>query len=374
MARNRIIYNVLAVYASQVAATGAQTGVNTISQLSRVQSFDEDFSRSFQDVNQYGNLAAIDRLEVEAPTVNASLSYYLTNGLNERKLGFSVAPTGSDSLVSCISGLLTKKTDEKNYYLLLASEGVDAAGFAASSSQKSGVIAVGNGFITSYSVNCAVGDFPKATVDIEGLNVRVYADHKAQGDTSPAINSSNGTAFGNTFTLPSASQFTGSSIPTALLPGDILFTPTGFVGYDSNDLKLQDFTLKVDLSRTPLQKIGSRFAFAREINFPVIATLEINAEVGDLVSGDLAALLCDNSLRNFDISLRNQACGGGGTRALLYQFKGAKLVSQNFSSAIGNNATMSASFEVPIGSAQQTDRGIFISGSYAPSDYTDLSS
>ena len=373
MARNRIIYNVLAVYASQVVATGSQTGANTIAQLSRVQSFDEDFSRSFQDVNQYGNLAAIDRLEVEAPTVNASLSYYLTNGLNERKLGFSVTPSGSNSLVSCISGLLTKKTDEKNYYLLLASEGVDAAGFLANTSQKSGVIAVGNGFITSYSVNCAVGDFPKASVDIEGLNVRVYSDHKVN-DPSPAINSSNGTSYGNTFTLPPAAALTGTSVPNALLPGDILFTPTGFVGYDSTDLKLQDFTLKVDLSRTPLQKIGSRFAFAREINFPVIASLEINAEVGDLVSGDLASLLCDTTLRDFDISLRNQACGGSGPRAMLYQFKGAKLVSQNFSSAIGNNATMSASFEVPIGSAQQLDRGIFISGSYGTSDYTDLSS
>jgi hypothetical protein len=59
---------------------------------------------------------------------------------------------------------------------------------------------------------------------------------------------------------------------------------------------------------------------------------------------------------------------------MLYQFKGAKLVSQNFSSAIGSNATMSASFEVPIGSAQQTDRGIFVSGTYNPTDYTDPNS
>ena len=54
MARNRTIYQVLALYASQVTATGVQTGVNSIKQLSRIQSFDEDFSRTFTDVNPYG--------------------------------------------------------------------------------------------------------------------------------------------------------------------------------------------------------------------------------------------------------------------------------------------------------------------------------
>ena len=122
MARNRTIYNVLAVYASQVSPSGMQTGASAIKQLSRVQSFDEDFSRNLTDVNQYGNLAAIDRIEVEAPTVNASLSYYLTDGSNERYLGLSVSPSGSatGALFSCISGILNKVSDEKNYYLLIA--------------------------------------------------------------------------------------------------------------------------------------------------------------------------------------------------------------------------------------------------------------
>lgn len=186
MARNRTIYNVLALYASQVSATGMQTGANDVKQLSRVQSFDEDFTRNFTDVNQFGNLAAIDRIEVENPDVTASFSYFLTNGQNETNLGLNVSPSGtlSTALSSCISGLLNKATDEKNYYLLIVEEGNDAAGYRGS---KSGIIGVGNGFLTSYSVNAAVGEIPSADVEIEGLNVRVYGNVTGNS-VIPAVN------------------------------------------------------------------------------------------------------------------------------------------------------------------------------------------
>jgi hypothetical protein len=63
--------------------------------------------------------------------------------------------------------------------------------------------------------------------------------------------------------------------------------------------------------------------------------------------------------------MRRNACAGTlGTPALLYQFKGAKLTSQSFTSNIGDNASISSTYEVQIGGPQQTDRGIFISGSY----------
>jgi hypothetical protein len=367
MARNRTIYNVLALYASQVNATGMQTGENNIKQLSRVQSFDEDFTRNFTDVNQYGNLAAIDRIEVENPDVTATFSYYLTNGDNEKYLGLQVAPSGTaeNELRSCISGLLKKVTDEKNYYLLIAEEGEDAAGYVGT---KSGVIGVGNGFLTSYSVSAAVGEIPSADVEIEGLNIRVYAN--VSGDEEvPAIRPADGTVLTDVFyRLPNASSVTGANIPTALQPGDITFEIASdkVLGFDGADLKVQDFTLSFDLARTPLQKLGNRFAFSREIDFPVTATLEVNAEVGDLASGNLAEIICGETDKNFNILMKAPGCGASRPTALAYVFKGAKLVSQNFTSAIGDNATMSATYEVQLGGPQDTEKGIFISGSFLP--------
>lgn len=364
MARNRTIYNVLALYASQVSATGMQTGANSIKQLSRVQSFDEDFTRNLTDVNQFGNLAAIDRIEVENPDVTASFSYFLTNGQNEVNLGLNVAPTGTNSnnLSSCISGLLNKTVDEKNYYLLIVDEGNDAAGYVGAIS---GVIGVGNGFLTSYSVSAAVGDIPTADVEIEGLNVRVYT--KSTG-VIPAVNPADGLNItGSFFKLPAATSITGADIPTALQPGDIVFSLASnqVVGFDGADLKVQDFTLSFDLARTPLQKIGNRFAFSREIDFPVTATLEVNAEVGDLAENNLADLLCGETEKEFTILMKKAGCEVNKPTALAYVFKGAKLISQSFSSSIGDNATMSASYEVQLGAPQDTAKGVFISGSYA---------
>lgn len=371
MPRNRTIYNVLSLYASQVPATGMQTGLNTVRQLSRVQSFDEDFTRNFTDVNQFGNLAAIDRIEVEAPDVTASFSYYLTDGLNERLLGLTVPTSGAGGFAnqtSIISGLLSKATDEKNYYLLIADEGNDAAGYTLS---RTGVIGIGNAYITSYTVNAAVGDIPTADVELEALNLRVYGQiqNTASGNELPSIRVSDGQIIpfvSGRFNLPPANSITGLTIPNALLPGDITFNPSGALGFVDGDLKVQDFTLTVDLPRTPLNRLGSRFAFSREIDFPITSTLEVNAEVGDLESGNLVDLLCTNPNRDFTITMRAPACGGTGAAALTYLFRGAKLTSQSFSSSIGDNATMTATYEVQVGSPQQTDRGIFLSGSYPP--------
>jgi hypothetical protein len=367
MSRNRTIYQVLALYTSQVAPGVTQTGLNTVRQLNRVQTFDEDFSRNFTDINQFGNLAAIDRIETEAPTVSASTSYYLTNGINEKYLGLTVAPSGSTTLVSCVSGLLSKETDEKNYYLLIADEGNDAAGYLGANS---GVIGIGNGFLTSYSITAAVGELATANVDLEGLNIRVYGNaNDPAGTEGPGVDPNNGEIItGTKFVLPTATSMTGDAIPNALQPGDIILQMTGALGFNNADLKVQDFSLSFDLSRTPLQKLGTKFAFSREIDFPVTASLEVNAEVGDLEDGNLSDLLCNNPEYNFDIVLNQPGCGASKPAAMIYQFKGAKLVSQNFTSSIGDNASMSATYEVQIGGPQDLSKGVFISGSYTNAD------
>jgi hypothetical protein len=780
MPRNRTIYNTQALYVSNVQATDMQVSSGDVLQLSRVQSFNEDFTRSFIDINQYGNLGAIDRAEVENPDITASFSYYLTNGQNEKNIGLHVSQQGTNynNLLSCLSGILTKTTDEKNYYLLVTEEGNDAAGYVGS---KSGVIGIGNGFLTSYSINAAVGGIPTAEIEIEGLNINVYsnltnnskawdfeqllsgdsdgddfgrnvncnyegniaviggatdsecilwggagwiytgnknngwklkqkitgcqnngrlsrhaingsgniialgafgdygysgaayiytgndvngwtlkqelkpaagtlgaawfgriikinesgnvivvgAQQDSQGgilagslqvftgnginnwshaqtligqrvsggltrgsingdgsvivgggfpyasgnpnlgipdpqpfvsiytgnpsigswsekqkisgdnyqlrkdgfgivtdishdgsvivvgapfedpdtplvnysqsrvenrgaiyiytgnaidgwkfkekkigsssrdlfgwntsispnknvivagspafaaqsalivesfssatvytgnvidgwnlkqkiaednnfsefgtyiDTSfsgdiifvggprykqgnitpgatmvytlesgsvvPAINTTDGSILNNTlFTLPQASSLTGANTPTALNPGDIIFSMKNndVLGFESTDLKVQDFTLSFDLPRTPIQKIGNRFAFSREIDFPVTASLEVNAEVGDLASGNLANLICAETEKEFTIFMKKPGCNANKDTALAYVFKGAKLVSQSFSSAIGDNATMSATYEVQLGGPQDKNKGLFISGSF----------
>lgn len=359
MSRNRIIYQSLGVFASQVAADAQQTGNGAIKQLTRVQSFDSSFERSLEDITQFGNLAAIDRLDTEAPTVSASLSYYLTDGGNENLLGLTVV-TGSQAGVSCISGILNKSTDEKNIYLMVANEGNDASNYVGTT----GVVGLGNAFITSYSLDVSVGEIPTATVELEALNARMYANASSSNEV-PAVDPTNGQPVSNVyFSLPQHQTNAYGSQPTALLPGDATIDITGIVGWAGSDLKVQSASMSVALDRTPLNKLGSRFSFAREIDFPATATLDIEAEVGDLVDGDFADLLCDTGVYNLTLKLKKTACDGNGDNVMIATFKGAKLVSQDITTAIGDNATMSASFEVPIGGPQDTARGIFLSGTY----------
>lgn len=363
MGRNRIIYQSLALYAGQNnAQSGNHTGVGTVAQLSRVQSWDSDFSRNFTDVNQYGNLAAIDRIEVEAPTVNMSTSWYPTDGANENYVGLSVCGSGQTPQ-AFLSGILKKQTDEKNYFLLVATEGSDAAGYAGT---KTGVFGVGNGFITSYSLEGSVGDIPTASMDLEALNFAVYSEVNGSNNV-PAVNPTNGLKVtGVPFVLPQASTNDYSGQITVLRPGDITLTLTDnqVKGFVANDVKIQSFTLSTDLSRTPIEKLGSRFPFSREIDFPVTASLSVEAQMGDLADFNLSDLLCDTSEYDLEIVLRRNDCSGVGAPAMVAQLKGAKLLSENVSTSIGDNASVTLEYEVSIGGPEDLTKGIFLSGSY----------
>lgn len=360
MSRNRIIYNVLALYAGKNNATGSHSNPGDIVQLTRVQSFDEDFSRTLTNVDQYGNLAAIDRIEIEAPTVKANFSYFLTDGGNENAMGLKVTK-GSEPLVSCISGYLTKQTDQKNYFLLISDEGRDASNY---SQPNTGVLGIGNGFLTSYGIEAAVGEIPKATVELEALNVRIYSSVDGTDDV-PAVNPVLGTAIeGVPFVLPQAKTSSSASEVSALQPGDITLDIDGLIGVDTSDLKIQSFNMSVPMTRQPIRRLGSKFAFTREIQFPVSATFSIDAELGDLQAGNLADVLCDTGKYNISVGFRKPDCGGNGPLSLAYQFRGAKLLNQKITTAIGSNAKFTAEFEAQIGAPEDNVNGVFISGSF----------
>jgi hypothetical protein len=362
MSRNRIIYNVLALYAGKNnAISGSHSNAGDIKQLTRVQSFDEDFARNLTNVNQYGNLAAIDRIEITAPTVKSSFSYYITDGGNENFVGLNVA-TGSQSLVSCVSGYLTKATDQKNYFLLISDEGHDAAGYT---NARTGVIGIGNGFLTSYDVEAAVGQIPKATVQLEALNVRVYSNADGTNDV-PAVNPINGLPVtGVPFLIPAGHTNDSNTQISALQPGDITLDINGLIGVNKDDLKIQNFKLNIPLARQPIMRLGNKFAFTREIQWPVKTTFSIDAELGDIQDGNLADVLCQTGTYDINVGFRKPDCSGHGQQALVYNFRGAKLLNQKVNTSLGQNAKFTAEFEAQIGAPEDLAHGVFISGTYA---------
>jgi len=197
---------------ADTAATNASSEVRTgIMQLRRVQSANYSFSVNRQDVNQFGQLARIDSVSIEPPTVTLDFSYYLTNGINEKLLGFNVS--GDSSALS--NELLLGKTASadspvgKNFFILTTPESSDAVKNNSAESEKS-VIALGNGFVSNYSIEAAVGGMPTASVTIDGLNLRSYTG--TQSLVTPAVDTKYGTPIDDTFfSLPDAISGKGES-------------------------------------------------------------------------------------------------------------------------------------------------------------------
>ncbi len=134
---------------------GELLGANLVQELYRVQTCSYTWNKTLRDVNQFGELGAIDRIPVDQPTVSLNFSYLLANLVNERMLGFNIS---SGAQVTMVSGILNGLTDNKNYFLRTVDEGNDAVGVNEATSD---VVAIGNGFISSYTSEGSVGDFPR---------------------------------------------------------------------------------------------------------------------------------------------------------------------------------------------------------------------
>ncbi|MAR21203.1 MAG: hypothetical protein CMD25_04240 [Flavobacteriales bacterium] len=406
MARNRVIYQSEALFVGQkTGVTDAHTSAGDIKQLHRVQSANYAFSVARTDVNQFGELAAIDRVVLDTPTVSLDYSYLLSNMSNEENMGFFVntKEVGTSSLVSALSGILNKTEDERNYFIQTSREGEDAVGDTTRDNAgvaRGSTIGIGNGFVTSYSSEASVGGFPTVSVAVEGMNMLFSTG--TQNVPNPGINRTDGSASTTKISLPTVSgDFKDSSEQSGILsistlrPGDITIkiaehSTDGSFGSDDYDLggaklpaadgdttnsaNIQSYNISFDLGRTPIQRLGNRFAFAREVDFPVNVSLSLDAIMTDLTTGNLNDLVdCEKS---YDIQIQlkgitGSACDTVKTDVAAYVLKNMKPDSQSYSSSIGDNKTVTLDFSTQIGGPRDTNAGVFFKGvtqTQAPSD------
>lgn len=352
MSRVRTIYNNLALLAGPAPATGSHSaGIN---QLERIQSLNWGVNIPQTDVNVYGKLSRIGRMSLESPTVNLDFSYLVTDMANEKKLGFSV-----NGGVSALSNILAKIGDDRNYFILVAEEGQDAIGKTGADGA---VIGIGNGFMTSYKTQGAVGGFPTTSITVEALNICGYAD--GVGESIPAVNPSDGTQVtGTTFTIGTITgPITGQSI--ALKPGDISVDIAADAGLleDLSAIPIQSYNISFDLSRENIQKLGTKHSFSREIKFPVEVKVSIDALAGEVYTGCLSDVICNQTGHDITITLRQPSCIGTGDVAAQYKIKNAILSDGNWTSSIGPNQTVTFNWSSQIGASGDTTDGLFFSG------------
>lgn len=391
MARNRLIFQSEAIFVGPTPSTGAHTtsgltpglygnagaqgsGASLLDQLTRIQSCNYTLQIPRTDVNQFGELAAIDRVIVQSPSVSLDMSYILANFANEKYIGLTVTPTGQTYQVSCISGILTRASDEKNIFVVDSVEGQDVNGNTNVNVAGTNVYGFGNMFLSSYTSQGSVGNLPTVDVRFEGLNMVVQTG--TQGNAIPAVFPSDGTRVSGWFySVPLATSHadpgSGDLTISALRHGDMTLTifnsgtTTEYAEFGATPSPVsgavQGYRFNYDLRREDLQKLGTRFVYAKEVTYPLSVNCSVNGLVRDLNTGDLSTFICNDNSYDVELSIKKPGCEANRPVIAKYRLLGAKLDGSNYSLGIGNNKTFTLDFSRQIGSPTQ-NVGLFMSG------------
>ena len=172
---------------------------------------------------------------------------------------------------------------------------------------------------------------PTATVSFEASNIisdtTVSGDGSISGFTgieSPAVNPVNGVSLPDPIQLPWATgnshggDYVASNSDTlsALRPGDLVLDLSNFDGEilskvdGAGGIHIQSASLSLPLSRTPIERLGTKFPFARVVDFPVNASLTVNAIVNTMEAQNLAKMISgcgQETLRDVTVSMKE--CG-----------------------------------------------------------------
>jgi len=388
MPRNRVIYQSEALFA---APTGTIALNSSAHNLRRIQSCNYNFAIQRQDINQYGELAAIDRLIIQEPTVTVDMTYYFEpSGFNEQNMGLQVNTyTGNEAVAtgaSTVADHMLNKIiasganfDQKNLFVLVSEPGIDAndttASAMAASGNYNGIIGIGNAFLTSWSLDAAVGAIPTVSCAFEGQNINFTG---WGSDGLPAIG---GTPYGSgsifnpsivngvevtnttdalryTYLPAGAGLFDPATEVSAVRPGDITVILSGnatdntpVAGFSESDLKVQSVNFGLTVGREPIRKLGSLFAFAREITFPINCTMSVSAVVGDTVGQKLFSLIngAGDIKYNCAVKIDGYKAGSSTANTAYVVLKGAKIDSQNVTSSIGPNKAITIELSAQIG-------------------------
>jgi hypothetical protein len=369
MARNRVIYQSEALYVSNKINS---TTSGDHAQLRRVQSANYNYSVQRTDVNQFGQLARIDAIVIEQPTVGLDLTYYLGDGFNERAMGFALN-TGVGGDVQFSSGHMAGEYSGANYYILTSPEGADAnitnnasARTTAGGVTTNSIIGIGNAYVTDYKVDFAVGAIPTVSVTLEGTNIRSQNNLSGTsvgftGIGIAAIDPTAGTPKTDVISLFHGVQGTsgknGNDAPSALRPGDVTLSLLTS-GIANSGFNIQSCSISLPLARESIQKLGSRFAVVKVMTFPILATINVSATMTDIDARNLADQIDSNNTQDIILTVKN----GASRTSMIYKLKQCKLDSEAFSSSIGSNKSVDITFSTQIGGSNDTSNGVFVSG------------
>ncbi len=342
-----------------VQATQPSGGSNLIAQLQHVQSATLNVAVNRTDVNIFGQLNRIDQVIIAPPTITLDATYFPSDGYNEYCLGLDI---GGQSFMS---GILTKVSDSKNYFIAVSQQGIDDD--TVTNPNARDVWSIGNGFLSNYTFNAAVGQITTASFTVDALAVQTYTG--SSGLLTPAVDPGTSNALtGWWFQLPVATGTPSSNILSALRPGDISLSFPSNLGFltplsGQYAVNVQSVAVSLPIRREILNRLGAPLGYSREIQFPVNGTVAIRSLATEVLPNSFTNLYANDVFYNAQLNLRMPGINQTGANAIILGLNNVKLASVAFGNTINGDSTIDLSLTYQVAGATSL-AGITFSGFY----------
>jgi hypothetical protein len=345
--RNRVIYAGNTILMSESPSWEAQTGVASLKSIRRVQSSNIEISTPVTRAKQVGSSDFTFQRYLQYPKISTSFSYYLTDNSNELIMGFI-----TDGVTGCFKNFADFGKDQNIFYVLSNTNAEDFSDVGSLSNYD--VMSIGNCFLTSYSINAAVGTIPTASASYDCLNI-LFQNYTGTGTLLPSIDltgtiRSTGTYALTAFNLNPQNYFSNQDVrPAALRPGDIVLQMQqpliGGIRYTGAvEANITSVNVEIPLDRRDLVGFGSNYPYDKRLLFPVIGTLSFDGIFDKAVTGDFSQIFDDENEYDFTFVFKN--CNGDTSYTL--GISNARVESQNFNLSIGDNMAFSSQFSFRI--------------------------
>jgi hypothetical protein len=325
----------------------AQTGVASLKSIRRVQSSNIEISTPVTRAKQVGSSDFTFQRYLQYPKISTSFSYYLTDNSNELIMGFI-----TDGVTGCFKNFADFGKDQNIFYVLSNTNAEDFSDVGSLSGYD--VMSIGNCFLTSYSINAAVGTIPTASASYDCLNI-LFQNYTGTGTLLPSIDltgtiRSTGTYALTAFNLNPQNYFSNQDErPAALRPGDIVLQMQqpliGGIRYTGTvEANVTSVNVEIPLDRRDLVGFGSNYPYDKRLLFPIIGTLSFDGIFDKAITGDFSQIFDDENEYDFTFVFKN--CNGDTSYTL--GVSNARVESQNFNLSIGDNMAFSSQFSFRI--------------------------
>ena len=348
--RNRVIYAGTDILISDTPSWEDQTNFSNLKLLKRVQSSAISISNPVSRSRQIGSSEYAFQKYTQTPEIQVGINYYLSDNSNELLLG--LVADGSSGI---FSNFAESGKDRNLYFALTEADGLDADDITDAVGLD--VFAVGNAFLSSYSLNAQVGDIPSVDLSFDCVNMtfQTYAGTGPAGSEVPAINLPAGNKSTEKYLL-SGYNFDLTNYlsnqadrASALRPGDInleLQQPImGGARYSGQSpANITSMQINLPIERRDLVGFGSNFPYDKRIIFPIVGTISFEGYIDEPVTGDFSNIFDDENAYDLVFNFKKQ----DQTTGFRVEIENARVESQSFNQGIGDNLTFSSEFSFSV--------------------------